>query len=38
MPIIQGYPNIVSLESSQKIIEQMKKNVCQIQSDESQGT
>ena len=38
MPIIQGSPNIVSLESSQKIIEQMKKNVCQIQSDESQGT
>ena len=38
MPIIQGSPNIISLESSQKIIEQMKKNVCQIQSDESQGT
>ena len=38
MPIIQGYPNIVSLESSQKIIDQMKMNVCQIQSDETQGT
>ena len=38
MPIIRGYPNIVSYETTQKIVDQMRKNICQIQSDESQGT
>ena len=38
MPIIRGYPNIVSYEATQKIVDQMRKNICQIQSDESQGT
>ena len=38
MPIIRGYPNIVSYETTQKIVDQMRKNICQIQSDQSQGT
>ena len=38
MPIIRGYPNIVSYEATQKIVDQMRKNICLIQSDQSQGT
>ena len=36
--ILLGYPNIISYESTQKIIEQMEKNVCKIKIDDFQAT
>ena len=38
MPIIQGYPNIVSYECTQKIIQQMEKSICQIKNKNGHGT
>ena len=36
--ILIGYPNIISYESSKKIIEQMEKNICKIKIGNEQGT
>ena len=36
--ILVGYPNIISYESSKKIIEQMEKNICKIKIGNEQGT
>ena len=38
MPILRGFPNILSYECSKKLIEQMEKNVCQIKIGECQAT
>ena len=35
---LTGFPDIITYESSKKIIEQMKKNICKIKIDEEQGT
>ena len=35
---LDGYPNIIPFDSSQKIIEQMKKDICKIKIGEEQGT
>ena len=35
---ITGYPNMISYESSKKIIEQMEKNICKINIGQIQGT
>ena len=34
---LTGYPKVISYECSQKIIEQMKKNICKIKVGEQQG-
>ena len=36
--ILRGYSNVISYESSKKIIKQMEKNICKIMIDEKQGT
>ena len=36
--VLTGYPKVISYECSQKIIEQMKKNICKIKVGEQQGT
>ena len=36
--ILAGYPNVISYECTQKIMEQMEKNVCKIEIGEEQGT
>ena len=38
MPIIQGSPNIVSYECTQKIIQQMEKSICKIKNENGNGT
>ena len=35
---LDGYPNIIPFDSSQKIIEQMRKDICKIKIGEEQGT
>ena len=36
--ILAGYPNVISYECTQKIMEQMEKNICKIEIGEEQGT
>ena len=36
--ILVGYPNVISFESSKKIVEQMEKNICKIKIGNEQGT
>ena len=36
--IISGYPNVISYESTKKIIEQMEKNIFKIKIGKKQGT
>ena len=36
--ILTGYPNFISYESTQKILEQMEKNICKIKIGQKQGT
>ena len=36
--VLNNYPNIISYESSKKIIEQMEKNISSIKIGEEQGT
>ena len=36
--VLNGYPNIISYESSKKIIEQMERNICKINEGKEQGT
>ena len=36
--ILTGYPNIISYESSKRIIKQMEKNICKIKIGNEQGT
>ena len=38
MPILKGFPNILSYECSKKLIEQMEKNICKIRIGEEQAT
>lgn len=38
MPIIQGYPSIISYECTQKIIQQMEKCICKIMCENGHGT
>ena len=36
--ILTGYPNIIPFESTEEILNQMKKNICKIKIGEEQGT
>ena len=36
--ILTGYPNVISFDCTQKIMEQMQKNICKIKIDGNQGT
>ena len=36
--ILSGYPNVISYECTQKIMEQMVKNICKIKIGKEQGT
>ena len=36
--ILLGYPNVISYESTKKILEQMEKNICKINMGQLQGT
>ena len=36
--LLTGYPNIISYESTKKILKQMEKNICKINLDNEQGT
>ena len=36
--LLTGYPNIISYESTKKILKQMEKNICRINLDNEQGT
>ena len=36
--ILLGYPNVISYECTQKILEQMEKNICKITIEKQQGT
>ena len=36
--VLVGYPNIIPFDCSQKIIEQMRKDICKIKIGEEQGT
>ena len=38
MPILKGFPNILSYECSKILIEQMEKNICKIRIEEEQAT
>ena len=36
--ILTGFPNVISYECSQKILNQMEKGICKIKIGEEQGT
>ena len=36
--ILTGFPNVISYECTQKIIEQMEKSICKIKIEGEQGT